>query len=411
MRNKLLSLLLILLFVLGIGLFVLPQRYESKMEKRLLATNESIVLDNKLSLNIENVLKDQFYFRDFLTHNYFEIKTNLNRVINKFVDGSISLVYKVKGLLNGGGTIDIDNDFKNDVSMLYLSDDVIEINDGYLINGIVEYNDEQLQLASSRGYNVNEFDKLYPDVKTYIYFPTRLEEMLNSEKENRLLCRENYLRQLNGNISYSALKIGSVEDHQKYFYKSDEHWKAAGAYQGYVDIIDMISKDYELGPIKEIEKEIVYDREFKGNISSKIGMVGSSDKLEDYILKGLGEYDYFANGNKIDLNEAKELYAANGNDTVYSDYDLYFGDNYFLREFDFHQDDKPNILIFADSYINTNMSWIASHFNKTLIIDLRAKPNDFNLDYYINEYDIDIALIDFTYNTMYFNGNLYIPIN
>lgn len=411
MRNKLLSLLLILLFVLGIGLFVLPQRYESKMEKRLLATNESIVLDNKLSLNIENVLKDQFYFRDFLTHNYFEIKTNLNRVINKFVDGSISLVYKVKGLINGGGTIDIDNDFKNDVSMLYLSDDVIEINDGYLINGIVEYNDEQLQLASSRGYNVNEFDKLYPDVKTYIYFPTRLEEMLNSEKENRLLCRENYLRQLNGNISYSALKIGSVEDHQKYFYKSDEHWKAAGAYQGYVDIINMISKDYELGPIKEIEKEIVYDREFKGNISSKIGMVGSSDKLEDYILKDLGEYDYFANGNKIDLNEAKELYAANGNDTVYSDYDLYFGDNYFLREFDFHQDDKPNILIFADSYINTNMSWIASHFNKTLIIDLRAKPNDFNLDYYINEYDIDIALIDFTYNTMYFNGNLYIPIN
>ena len=403
MRNKLLSLLLILLFVLGIGLFILPQRYESKMEKRLLATNESIVLDNKLSLNIENVLKDQFYFRDFLTHNYFEIKTNLNRVINKFVDGSISLVYKVKGLLNGGGTIDIDNDFKNDVSMLYLSDDVIEINDGYLINGIVEYNDEQLQLASSRGYNVNEFDKLYPDVKTYIYFPTRLEEMLNSEKENRLLCRENYLRQLNGNISYSALKIGSVEDHQKYFYKSDEHWKA--------DIIDMISKDYELGPIKEIEKEIVYDREFKGNISSKIGMVGSSDKLEDYILKDLGEYDYFANGNKIDLNEAKELYAANGNDTVYSDYDLYFGDNYFLREFDFHQDDKPNILIFADSYINTNMSWIASHFNKTLIIDLRAKPDDFNLDYYINEYDIDIALIDFTYNTMYFNGNLYIPIN
>ncbi|MBQ3419574.1 MAG: hypothetical protein IJH31_05535 [Erysipelotrichaceae bacterium] len=411
MRNKLLSLLLILLFVLGIGLFILPQRYESKMEKRLLATNESIVLDNKLSLNIENVLKDQFYFRDFLTHNYFEIKTNLNRVINKFVDGSISHVYKVKGLLNGGGTIDIDNDFKNDVSILYLSDDVIEINDGYLINGIVEYNDEQLQLASSRGYNVNEFDKLYPDVKTYIYFPTRLEEMLNSEKENRLLCRENYLRQLNGNISYSALKIGSVEDHQKYFYKSDEHWKAAGAYQGYVDIIDMISKDYELGPIKEIEKEIVYDREFKGNISSKIGMVGSSDKLEDYILKDLGEYDYFANGNKIDLNEAKELYAANGNDTVYSDYDLYFGDNYFLREFDFHQDDKPNILIFADSYINTNMSWIASHFNKTLIIDLRAKPNDFNLDYYINEYDIDIALIDFTYNTMYFNGNLYIPIN
>ncbi|MBR2577937.1 MAG: hypothetical protein IKE38_03300, partial [Erysipelotrichaceae bacterium] len=380
-------------------------------EKRLLSTNRDIRFSPAMGQDIENVMKDQFYIRDTLTHNYFESRVVLNRIIDRVLNASIRMVYRIKGIINGNTDSHSYSDLKNEISLTYLSDSVVEINDGYLIHNIVEYNDEQLTLASQRGYNVNEFDKKYPDVRTYVYFATRLEEMLNEESEYRLLCRENYLMQLNSNISYSALEINSVKDHQKYFYKSDDHWKASGAYKAYCDVIDMISKDYDLGEIKEIEREAVYDHEFKGNISSQIGMVGNSDHLEDYFLKDMGSFEYYANGELIDIDQVKENYIANGNDTVYSDYDLYFGDNYFLREFDFHQEDRPNLLIFSDSYINTNMSWIASHFNKTIIIDLRTRPEDFDLDHYIEEYDIDVALILYSYNTMYFNGNLFIPLN
>lgn len=388
----------------------MPQKHESQMEKRPLKTNNDIVLNDHLSQEFEEVLKDQFYFRDNLTHTYYQIKIVLNRFIDKGSNAAIKLFYKIKGLINGVDSASYEN-INNEIEMTYLSDNVIEINDGYLINEIIDYNDEQLNLAASRGYNINEFDKKYPNVKTYVYFPTRLEELLNNEKENRLLCRENYLRQLNNNISYSYLKINGIKDHQEYYFKSDGHWNAKGAYQGYKDIIEMINNDFDLDQVKEIEEEYIYEYEFKGNISSQIGMIGDSDHIVDYKLKDLGEYDYYADNNKTNLNDVKNEYKLNGNNTVYSDYDLYFGANYFLRIFDFKQEDKPNLLIFSDSFVNTNMSWIASHFNKTVIIDLRSKPEDFNLDYYINEYDIDAALILMKYSNMYFNGNLYIPLD
>lgn len=409
MKNKLFASTIVILFFLGIGIFLLPQRKESAMEKRTLFINENISF-KALNKEVESLLKDQFYFRDTFTHNYYQIKTSLNRAIDKTLDLGIKLVYEAKGMINGNKSYSY-QELGNDIQMTYLSENVIEINDGYLINKILEYNDEQIKDAASRGYNVNEFDKKYSEIKTYVYFPTRIEEMLNAEKEYHLLCRENYLRQLNGNISYSFLEINDIKDHQKYFYKSDEHWNASGAYQGYKDIVEMINEDYDLGKIKEIEKIVEYEFEFKGNIASQIGMVGQSDRIVDYKLKDLGEFDYYVNGQLKDFDEVKKQYAESGNNTVYSDYDYYFGDNYFLRLFDFHQEERPNLLIFGDSMINTNMSWIASHFNKTIIIDLRAKDDNFYLDYYLKEYDIDIALIDLSYNTMYFNGNLFIPLD
>ena len=92
-------------------------------------------------------------------------------------------------------------------------------------------------------------------------------------------------------------------------------------------------------------------------------------------------------------------------------FDYYFGDNAFERIFDFHQEDRPNLLIFADSFTNVTQEWIASHFNKTVIIDLRARGEDFDLDAYIRNYDIDILLVTQYYNNLFFNGNMYIPFN
>ena len=63
------------------------------------------------------------------------------------------------------------------------------------------------------------------------------------------------------------------------------------------------------------------------------------------------------------------------------------------------------------SYINTNMSWIASSFNKTQIIDLRLKPEDFSMKELITSFDPDIVLITYPYTDMYFNGNLFLPLD
>lgn len=50
---------------------------------------------------------------------------------------------------------------------------------------------------------------------------------------------------------------------------------------------------------------------------------------------------------------------------MYSDYDVYFVANDFERIYDFDQQDKPNVLVFCDSYFNVIQEWFSSHFNKT----------------------------------------------
>ncbi|MBR0462256.1 MAG: hypothetical protein IJJ00_06065 [Erysipelotrichaceae bacterium] len=406
MRNKIFALLLVLNLVLGAGIFILPQKYESQSEKRLLNTNESIKLDAGFSRSVENVLKDQFYFRDRIVRYYYKGRILLNVYTEKLLYIPKRIYQKLFGKgdsMNNGGSIR--------TSFTYLAEGVVELDDGYLINGILEYNDDEKYSASSRGYNVNEFALKHPEFRTYVYFPTRTEELLNSEYEFHPVCQEWFIQQLDPSIKYSSLQINDMQDFENYYFKSDYHWNAYGAYQGYSDIINMISEDYQIGSPKAIKKVIEYPYNFYGNIANKIDGYGSGDYIIDLELEDISDFDYYVNGEPFDFYAVKETYRDSGNDTVYSDYDLYFGDNFFLREFDFHAEDKPDLLMFADSFSNTNMMWIASHFNKTIIIDLRAKPEDFNLSSFIKDHDIDVALVCYYYNNAYFNGNLYIPID
>lgn len=390
MRNKLFSFILIVLLFSGIFIFLKQQNIESKLEKRTLSTVDDLsyrqLFDGSLFDKAEGVIKDQFYEREFLLNKYYEFKILLNKsFFSQLAQNEIQ----------------------------YLSENVIEIDGDYLINNILVYDEDLMKMSASKGYNANEVDLLYPDIKTYIYMPTRIEEIINIPSSSLTNSgpeyRRSYIANLNSNITLGTLSISSIEDHKEFFYKSDFHWNNKGAYQGYIDIINMIKKDFDIDSPREIVKEIKYDYSFHGNISSEIGMIGPSDTISDYILKDIGEYKRYVNGEEMYQSSIKEEYAKNGNNTMYSDYDLYFGSNDFERLFDFDQPDKPNVLVFCDSYFNVIQEWFSSHFNKTILIDLRGNQ-PFDIDEYIEKYDIDIILITQMYKNLYFNGNTYIPL-
>lgn len=387
MRNKIFSLLIALLLILGIGIFILPQKEISSNERRDLATNDTLSLNME---SVENVLNDQFYFRDFFTTSYYKLKLALNNVS-----------YKLINIYQG-----------EDYGYKYLTKDLIELNGGYLIDNILKYDEDKLNEVNSRAYNVNQIDLKYPDIKTYVYFPTRIEEILIiGDNENYgMEYRNAYIRQLNENITYSSLGLSGIEEYKKLFYKSDFHWNGYGAYKGYKDIIEMISYDFDIGEAKSIKEELIYDYPWKGNNAAEIGLVGDCDYLIDLKLNDIGDYKYYVDGKEKTYGSEKEYYKENGNTSAYSDYNVYFGDNNLERRFEFNDESKPNILVFCDSFINVNQEWIASHFNTTVYIDLRADDGTFNLDEYIEKYDIDIILVSEMYQNMYFNGYMYIPV-
>lgn len=403
MRNKVFSAQLILLYILGLGVFVLPQHSGSHMEKRFLHTNRDFQLD-KIYSSTEKILEEQFYFRDQIIKQYYSVRIYLNKSMNYIF--SLSRIRR-------NNLDEQDKELEYEIystPIEYLSSEVIELKDGYLSNAILNYTEDEISLSAQRGYNINEFDLKYPQIKTYVYFPTRVEELLNPEYDYMPVCQYSFLKQLNPNISYSNLQLNNILDYQKYYYASDTHWNALGAYVGYQDIIKMIGSDYDIEPIKTPTRDIEYPFEFHGNISNKIGSYGKTDRIKDYEFEDIGNFDYYINNKESSCGLEKDSYAHFGNSSYYSDYDYYFGDNYFLREFDFQNDSKPNLIIFGDSFINTNMMWIASHFNHTYIIDLRTVPNDFSLNNFISSHNIDIALVCYYYNNLYFNGDCFIPV-
>ena len=89
----------------------------------------------------------------------------------------------------------------------------------------------------------------------------------------------------------------------------------------------------------------------------------------------------------------------------------FYGSDYGEVIYDFHNK-KDNLLIFSNSYSNPINELIASSFNKTYIIDLRAYELDlgktFDIDSYIKENKIDKILFLGDYN-FYTDTKFLIP--
>ena len=99
--------------------------------------------------------------------------------------------------------------------------------------------------------------------------------------------------------------------------------------------------------------------------------------------------NYGSKENYLNNNYKSDLYA--------NHYSLYYGGDFAKVEYDFNNKNKENLLVLATSYSNAINDLIASHFNKTYVIDLRFYKEHYNQDLDINKFiknnNIDKVLI------------------
>ncbi|MDO4729607.1 MAG: hypothetical protein Q4A96_00175, partial [Candidatus Saccharibacteria bacterium] len=168
----------------------------------------------------------------------------------------------------------------------------------------------------------------------------------------------------------SNLKIDSYLDYKKYFFKNDHHWNYEGSYQGYKDIISLIlgEKEKVLKPIEKVtfnydtigskrrlawpflseEKFTVYRFNFPSH----------KTKVDGQSIEYGWQEDYFTN---------PELRNGSG-DLIYG---YFYGPDTSVVEFNFDHKKKGNLMIIGYSDTNTINMLVASHFNKTWVIDTR----------------------------------------
>lgn len=370
MKNKNFSVLLVLLFIFGVSLLVKNQEGYLFVEDREKGKVSDITHDFSFN-KLNGVLEDQIYLRDTI------IKSFMN-VFDRFSIGNKTVCFQR---------------------------DTVKIDDFFYDNSYVRLKESIKETCANKAYNINEISNKYLDIPIYVYNPVRYlhEPVLDSVYFPNYYdeLEDIFAAYLGDKVTYKKM-IYQDNEIDDLFYKTDHHYNSYGANIAYKDIVKMINEDIDIGNAKNEIDNIEINKFFRGSYSlSSIDMCDTLMASEYGI--DINSYDYYINGSKTSIEVERS--------ETEKTYDSYFCSNIGQVIFDYHDESKKNLLIIADSYIGPIKEVLSTHFNKTVIMCGNGCIENMSLERLIKDNKIDIILVLFYHQNLYFNGYYFIPIN
>ncbi len=252
---------------------------------------------------------------------------------------------------------------------------------------------------------IAKFNKINKTVDTYYYFIN--ESSVYDFRDNSFVFDyPNYLRNhLEGNYHLASFNVDNFDEYTKYFYKTDHHWNNQGQLKGYAEIINLLGVTDQ--PIQPVDTYTSHEPSF----GTHTQITKKYDYPEDFTVN-IYQYPEHATV----CNDDPELACNHFQDYLDHNYDynrdFYFysyayGGDYAKIAIDYHQPDRDNLLVIANSFSNPINELIASHFNQTYVLDLRnyyaAYQKDFEFSKFIKEHHINKVLFiisSVTFNTI-----------
>ncbi|MEG1597214.1 MAG: glycosyltransferase family 2 protein [Bacilli bacterium] len=316
--------------------------------------------------------------------------------VDEFANDNFIFAEEIKKIYNDSKNY-INNQFKEK----FLSKDMCVNNYVSLGNDLYNYNCDNYMMY--KGENIKDVkasivDKLNnynniiaknADVKFYNYFieSDYSNDFSNSKNNSKIF---NFINN-NLNATSSRLLISDYEQYKDYWYKTDHHWNYKGSYQGYVDIIHMMSEDEILKPLnKRCFDNLIFQgsrARLVGDFSVKENFCAYDIKTKPFTTMIDGSIKNYGNEDKYFNNEIKENNSIEG----INHYGIFYGADYLELIYDFDNPKKENLLIISSSFSNAINRLLASHYNKTYKIDLRY-TNSFNLTNYVKKNNIKNVL-------------------
>lgn len=219
-----------------------------------------------------------------------------------------------------------------------------------------------------------EFELYDPQMLANVTFPKYLFFIESSESADfNDLKKYNtfeYIKNKMPMTGYDRLFYKSFDEYKTLFFQTDHHWNHHGSYIGYTKIMKMLEgEDVEL--LQPVRTH-VYNTIYNGSLARDNLLKCSTEKFTVYEYN-LPSYKTFVN------DEEKEYgyrsYYVSDEDfprkTYANHYGMYYGDDWAKVVYDFNQEDKENLLILGTSFTNSVNELIASHYNKTHVLDFR----------------------------------------
>ena len=264
---------------------------------------------------------------------------------------------------------------------------------------------------------IEHIHELYPDVNFYSYYVSSLnstnwfDEQLGFDTPDYF---ELIAQSMPIYMKTSRLIYQDETGYESMFYKSDHHWSCNGFMQGYEDIYNMLSEDYQLSPLKTPVKiwnfSDLYGIEYRGSRASNLQEL--YDGYDEFIVP---EYDL---GNRecysIDLTTGEEipvtlcLWDTYKNGEMYKeryynhyivfycsalgeDGNYYSNEYYLIRNKDSHT--GHNLLFVTDSTGRAIRDVLGSHFDTEIYLDYR-NMSQVKVDEIIEKYNVDTIVMN-----------------
>lgn len=376
-KNNIFFIVLIsLILILGLYTLVREQKVFSSAENRNFTLFPHLTyksfFNGDYQTNLENALSDQFVGSETIRINY-----------NNLLD--VSSFLDVKDKICKG-------DYYNIGSSRYIYDC-----DDYLVFKPNYLSEETKNIILK---NIESFSKLNEKIDTYYYF-VNTSVVYDFKTNSNSIDVPSFIKDnMTGEYKLDYLKINNYEDFKNYFYKNDHHWNYKGSYQGYKDIISMIApKDKIKKPVEEVRFD---DISFFGS-QARIARFFDFEDIVSVYKFDLAKHETYVDGEEKSYGD-KDCFFEHKYETddYINFYAEFYGDDYGEIIFNFNKPKKDNLLIISNSFSNAVNELIASHFNKTYVLDGRHYYNYtkevIDLMEYIKKNDIDKVLYIMDYS-------------
>ena len=358
---------LCLIFIPAALFWITPDIKVSEDENRSLQQMPEFSLDNlisgKYTQNIGKYYADQFPFRNALV-------------------GAKTLFSYGFGINENKGAVIAKNGYLIQRYDKYSEKSIAEKSDDEL-GGDLTFDENMQNIKDNCGY-INQFYEniidLYPDINFTVAVPPRkIDVMTNKLPAFFPVDRhEKYFAELekyiNKNIYFDLLDVLKQHNEEYIYYRTDHHWTTYGAYWGYYAAAkNMGITPYELGRFN-IEHAA---SDFRGTLFSKtLNFRITPDVIQFYTLSCDTENTtrlQINNGNEI--TEYDSLYLREYLDKK-DKYAAFMGLNSPIMDVFTDVDNGKSLLIFKDSFAHCMIPFLANHYSRITVLDMRYINTD-----------------------------------
>lgn len=198
-------------------------------------------------------------------------------------------------------------------------------------------------------------------------------------------------------LNFAKMDLKSLEEHIKYYYRTDHHWNIHGIVLAYNQIYDLLRQQYpQISPRLDLDQIVSFPgADFLGRGAAIPFYPIAPDQFEG-MLVDLPPYTIFEFDS--DVTESYNLSHSYhvmqySTEPYYDHYGEYFGGIRGFMEYVSENGSNRNLMLVGDSNKMPLQPLLAAHYHHTYMINMREYPGDFNLIDFLADYHVDDILI------------------